>query len=245
LEKEQEREWAEKHGKKAISDSTTPPDLSSPIRRKWGGCPDGCNHRLVRDGRKKPVRKNTADLYRDDEDAVDSGSPGSCYQEKKSVESKKYTSHQSATAEVASLTRKGSGAHVQATQVAAETHSTQPDDTPHHVAHRSTATAATQTTPTYTQEDPSQHRLTSRRVDLRGRDGGGSGMTSRVCSDEEGDQEVSDEQGFHHHTHSMANVLGDGDDDYTPEDTDSQTDGVAESLKAKKEEDQSLRGSVY
>ncbi|KAK2765610.1 hypothetical protein FQN54_008464 [Arachnomyces sp. PD_36] len=258
LEKEQEREWAEKHGQKAIEGVKNNAPLSPPIRRKWGGCPDGCNHRLVKDGRKKPVRKNTADLYRDDEDAVDAGSPGSRYEEKKTVEIKKHVSsshhhhhqhhnHHSSSSTVKLATtgssdfspsppRKGSGTHEPIT-----------------------ATATTQTTTAtsshpHSEEIPHQ-RLSSLRTDLGGRDGGGSesGKTSRVCSDEEGDhQEVGEEQKHRcHKHHGMANVLGDGDDDdgeeeYTQEDEDEDGDADAkERLRAEKEEDQSLRGSVY
>lgn len=253
LEKEQEREWAEKNGTKAIGDATAAFNSSVSIRRKWGGCPDGCNHRLVRDGRKRPVRKNTADLYRDDEDAVDSGRPGSGYQENKSVETKNRISHHSSVevVEPASSERKRSGSQVQATLIAPGTQSTQSDASSHNNAFKTTATATTQTTAMHSHEEISHQRLTSLRAGLEGRDGGGSqsGMTSRVCSDEEEDQEQADgEHHCHEHRHGMANVLGDGVDEYTRQDTDSQVDGNAstsESLKAEKEQDQSLRGSVY
>ena len=45
-------------------------DGAIPIRRKWGGCPDGCNHaEHVRPRRPKvPVRQNTADLFKGESD---------------------------------------------------------------------------------------------------------------------------------------------------------------------------------
>lgn len=53
--------------------STTSKPGDSPIseRRKWGGCPDGCDHDLHKHGsqqqKRPPVRQNTADLFRDDD----------------------------------------------------------------------------------------------------------------------------------------------------------------------------------
>lgn len=231
LEKEQEREWAEKHGTKAIGDAK--PASSPPIRRKWGGCPDGCSHRLIRDGKRQPVRKNTADLYRDDEEAIDSGSPGSTYHERKPVT--KRTTQRTAAVEAAPV-GSTSGQGVQ---------DGFSDSSPH-----KTLTTATTETSTRIQEELPHQRLTSLRTGLEGRDGGGSqsGMTSRVCSDEE--DHVADERHCYQHRHGMVDMLGDSDDEYTPQDTTSETDrnanaNISGSSKTEKEQDQSLQGSVY
>lgn len=245
LEKEQEREWAEKHGVQ-VGDIKRP--SSPPIRRKWGGCVDGCNHRLIRDWRKPPVRRNTADLYRDDEEAVDSGSPGSTYHESKSVDTNR-TRHFAAI-EVSSTSsgKAGSG------KSGAGDKNNKPAKT--------TATATTQTTSTTrtNNEEPLNQRLTTLRAGLQGRDGGGSqsGMASRACSDDEGDQEEAEQAvekthgGGHQHKPVVASMLGDSDDEFTPlQHTATQTDeeAVVDApepwLETEKERDQSFEGSVY
>ena len=50
-----------------------PPTI--PMRRKWGGCPEGCshdqhNHTPKALPRKPPVRQNTADLFNDDNEPI-------------------------------------------------------------------------------------------------------------------------------------------------------------------------------
>jgi hypothetical protein len=52
---------------------TDPPTI--PMRRKWGGCPEGCshdqhNHTPKPAPRKPPVRQNTADLFDDDNESM-------------------------------------------------------------------------------------------------------------------------------------------------------------------------------
>lgn len=63
------RTWSELKRERAASNSTE--NTAIPIRKKWGGCPDGCEHgkdTLVQ--QRPPVgparRQNTADLFRDD-----------------------------------------------------------------------------------------------------------------------------------------------------------------------------------
>ena len=272
LEKEQEREWAAKQsGTKAIGDATITLDTPVPIRRKWGGCPDGCNHGLVKHGRKRPSRQNTADLFRDDEDAVDSGSPGNSYQQKKllppSETNKQPSSHTTATEDAA---RRRSGSKPQATiTTTTNPHSTYSKPDPHH-HHHSTEYSDSETrkitTHAHTHEELSHQRLSTLRADLGGRDGGGSesGMASRVCSDEEEDEQRSEESeehatsaDSHGRRRGAANNVDEeqrcpqcglghanvlGDGD-DEEEEDAECD--AESLEAEKVQDQSIRGSVY
>ncbi|KAK9855999.1 Histidine phosphatase superfamily [Penicillium brevicompactum] len=56
LRKDRERENASKEQVAAPSASSSQPD-HIPIRRKWGGCPDGCTHGLTGDG-KQALRAN-------------------------------------------------------------------------------------------------------------------------------------------------------------------------------------------
>lgn len=234
LEKEQEREWAEKHGT-AIGDAKPPGP--SQIRRKWGGCPDGCNHRLIRDGKTQPVRKNTADLYRDDEEAVDAGSPGSTYHESKAIGTRR-TSQRPAIVEVSptgSPPPTGKGSETQTQDTSGQP--SQPD-------------ACSATATVRTQDRLPHQRLTNLRTGLEGRDGGGSrsGVASRVCSDEEDQDQADDERYSCQHKNGIANMLGDSDDEYTPQDTATQNDrnaDVSESPKTEKEQEQSVQGSVY
>lgn len=68
------RTWSELRRERAARGSisqpaTRPGDSPVPIRRKWGGCPDGCDHAQHRLPRRPPVRKNTADMFKDDDAA--------------------------------------------------------------------------------------------------------------------------------------------------------------------------------
>ncbi|OXV11174.1 hypothetical protein Egran_01062 [Elaphomyces granulatus] len=53
---------------KGLPDSETSPTLPSvtPIRRKWGGCPDGCNHGAAKVKTCRLGKQDNADLRRDD-----------------------------------------------------------------------------------------------------------------------------------------------------------------------------------
>lgn len=70
LKKERARELQRERSLKAGSDATDTSPLvvgspNPPIRRRWGGCPDGCNHgqrRTTYTDRKPPQRKNTKDF---------------------------------------------------------------------------------------------------------------------------------------------------------------------------------------
>lgn len=55
----------------------SPSEMTIPIRRKWGGCPDGCNHGMRRTGSKRTTRANQPDsLRRDNEAARKAVEPG-------------------------------------------------------------------------------------------------------------------------------------------------------------------------
>lgn len=71
LKKERELEWKSEVVSKGLQPAlVTPSDGPIPVRRRWGGCPDGCDHGLVPTWkeREKPKRQNTSDLFRDDDD---------------------------------------------------------------------------------------------------------------------------------------------------------------------------------
>jgi hypothetical protein len=54
-------------------------ELSSspiPVRKKWGGCPDGCTHGQMKYQTGKPQRKNTVDLFKDDDEPDPLSQPG-------------------------------------------------------------------------------------------------------------------------------------------------------------------------
>ena len=56
------RTWSELRQEKIAKESGSP---IIPVRKKWGGCPDGCDHTVA--GMKRAVRRqNTADLFLDD-----------------------------------------------------------------------------------------------------------------------------------------------------------------------------------
>jgi hypothetical protein len=66
------RTWTEYKRERLARGSISLPDPPTiPMRRKWGGCPEGCshdqhNHTPKAAPRKPPVRQNTADLFNDD-----------------------------------------------------------------------------------------------------------------------------------------------------------------------------------
>ncbi|GKZ37960.1 hypothetical protein AbraIFM66950_009823 [Aspergillus brasiliensis] len=59
-EKEQERQ-RERAAKGLDPVQPAPPEMSVPIRRKWGGCPDGCNHGVRRRSSLRAPRGHNAD----------------------------------------------------------------------------------------------------------------------------------------------------------------------------------------
>ena len=60
------RTWTEFKRERADEQrlSLTSPTNTIPVRKRWGGCPDGCDHHVVE--KKPPQRQNTADLFRDE-----------------------------------------------------------------------------------------------------------------------------------------------------------------------------------
>ena len=62
-----EEKRAEKEAEdRALGREVKPADPPAPVRKKrWGGCPDGCNHG-TEDVKRPPRRQNTADLFQDD-----------------------------------------------------------------------------------------------------------------------------------------------------------------------------------
>ncbi|MCJ1350611.1 MAG: hypothetical protein MMC33_000592 [Icmadophila ericetorum] len=62
------RTWSELKRERAASGITEA--TSIPIRKKWGGCPDGCDHGKESANQRPPInpakRQNTADLFKDD-----------------------------------------------------------------------------------------------------------------------------------------------------------------------------------
>lgn len=70
------RTWTELKRERAARGSISQVDiLPVPVRRKWGGCPEGCSHEQHHHNprtapRKPPVRQNTADLFSDDNEPI-------------------------------------------------------------------------------------------------------------------------------------------------------------------------------
>ncbi|PWY87869.1 phosphoglycerate mutase-like protein [Aspergillus sclerotioniger CBS 115572] len=62
LRKEKEQERQQERAVKGLGPAhPAPPETSVPIRRKWGGCPDGCDHGVRRKGSLRAPRGNTAE----------------------------------------------------------------------------------------------------------------------------------------------------------------------------------------
>ncbi|KAJ9353547.1 hypothetical protein DTO027B9_5249 [Paecilomyces variotii] len=100
---ERELELAEKGLKPA---PVTPSDGPIPVRRRWGGCPDGCDHGLVKTWRDKPRRQNTIDLFRDDDDGDETSDAG---KETQKQDRSKASSDTKTRANLASVSRSLSG----------------------------------------------------------------------------------------------------------------------------------------
>ncbi|EEH39728.2 phosphoglycerate mutase family domain-containing protein [Paracoccidioides lutzii Pb01] len=58
-ERERERERASIAGVSIETDTTPGTEFIIPIRRKWGGCPNGCNHSSAKHWRRRPQRQYT------------------------------------------------------------------------------------------------------------------------------------------------------------------------------------------
>lgn len=69
LKREQEEERQRQRAAKGL-DPTSPSELTIPIRRKWGGCPEGCNHGIRRRGSKRSTRQNQTESLRRDSDTA-------------------------------------------------------------------------------------------------------------------------------------------------------------------------------
>ncbi len=62
------RTWSQLKRERANSAISQPPQSPIPVRKRWGGCPDGCDHEDEERARKKAARRqNTADLFMDDD----------------------------------------------------------------------------------------------------------------------------------------------------------------------------------
>lgn len=66
LRKEKEAERQRERAAKGLAPATplTPSDNSVPIRRTWGGCPDGCNHGVRRKPSVRSSRPNAVDAHK-------------------------------------------------------------------------------------------------------------------------------------------------------------------------------------
>jgi len=75
------RTWTEYKRERLARGSISQPDPPTiPMRRKWGGCPEGCahdqhNHIPNSTLRKPPVRQNTADLFNDENEPISQTPP--------------------------------------------------------------------------------------------------------------------------------------------------------------------------
>lgn len=64
----QEKEEERKREREAKGLPPAPSENDVPVRRKWGGCPDGCTHgHTVKSTTWRPARQDKADLFRDDD----------------------------------------------------------------------------------------------------------------------------------------------------------------------------------
>lgn len=62
------RTWSQLKRERANSAVSQPPQSPIPVRKRWGGCPDGCDHEDEERARIKAARRqNTADLFMDDD----------------------------------------------------------------------------------------------------------------------------------------------------------------------------------
>lgn len=69
LKKEKTEETNRERTSKGLN-PISPSDLTIPIRRRWGGCPDGCNHGLRRTGSKRSGRTYQTDSQRRETDTA-------------------------------------------------------------------------------------------------------------------------------------------------------------------------------
>ncbi|KAK2802733.1 hypothetical protein FQN51_004260 [Onygenales sp. PD_10] len=240
---EREREAAAQKEAGIVNASPMPDESPIPIRRKWGGCPDGCNHSLVKYWKRKPQRQATKE-FAEDEGTVDAKNTQPIDM---AIKAKPAT-----TLEIAIERANNS---VRQDYISPSfTSSSSPDGTPSHISLNLPPDATSQPQ-SEDERDGKQPRpatafqnindLPSRGIGilhLGGRDGGGSqsGTTSRITSDnDETDNFGDDDENYNfntpsrHHANSrqrrqirdhllpkehrggrgVANTLGDRDDD--------------------------------
>ncbi|QSS52664.1 phosphoglycerate mutase [Histoplasma capsulatum var. duboisii H88] len=234
--REREREQLSKGDSGAVIGSSPEIESPIPIRRKWGGCPNGCNHSSMKFWRRRPQRQQTKDIL---EGNV------STYGGSNDIQAIAVQDKPGSYLEVP--VDKASTTHPY--PVSPTSHSSSPNSTPSYISLNLHLDSNSQLeslseelnrdqrqSSTFTQDRrhsnicPSHH--------LGGRDGGGSesGVTSRATSENENDNVGNDNEAYmriaaslkgsrqghvQHQLHNndrrqgrgIANSLGDRDDD--------------------------------
>ncbi|OJD10823.1 hypothetical protein AJ78_08269 [Emergomyces pasteurianus Ep9510] len=231
-EKERDRERASRADANALIRPTPETDSPIPIRRQWGGCPNGCNHSSEKFWRKRPQRQYTKEILEDSAATDGCNNPTefvavkskSGYHLEVPLDKTSNTRlHPSAPSSTASSSPNSTPSHISLNMLLDS--QSQPESLSEDEQNRNQTLSSTSL-----QNQRSSHHRTPR---LGGRDGGGSesGATSRATSDNDDLDKVDDEnenykriaasmqigssssQIEQRQGHGIANSLGDRDDD--------------------------------
>ncbi|KKY17711.1 putative phosphoglycerate mutase family domain protein [Phaeomoniella chlamydospora] len=243
-------------------------DSSVPVRRRWGGCPNGCNHA---EHTKRPVRQNTADMFKDDD--FQKNMSEAPHRKGSSKRLSHYTPSQDSDSDAVNVEKPSESRRKpsQLTVPGLDDIISSPDGTPSYI---SLNAMSSDSEGLDCRSHTHQHQQIPDRkfalLHLGGRDGGGSksGINSLQASSEE-DSDGALHHKKHHKPKSMARALrGDfggerkegfamadalGDQSDTSADENGQDDENDEQRQRQDEEnifeaekrDRSLRGSVY
>ncbi|KAL5050124.1 hypothetical protein BDW71DRAFT_174826 [Aspergillus fruticulosus] len=204
LRMEKERERQQEHAAKGLSANSTPSETPVPIRRKWGGCPDGCNHGVPRISYQRTTRTHSGDLRKEhdshhkaDQDVTSNSqtSQGTSQPTDANIVSERQTLKAPEPAigdKAAEVPLKTLPSNAQYSSTPEPTTPTQPHNTKHHHNHHHKASPNHPKDPL----DQDHSHLNYNLIHLVGRDGGGtlSGAGSVAASEDEHDN-------HRHHCH--------------------------------------------
>ncbi|KAL4741586.1 histidine phosphatase superfamily [Aspergillus similis] len=204
LRMEKERERQQEQAAKGLPANSTPSETPVPIRRKWGGCPNGCNHGVSRMSYQRTSKTHSGDSRKEHDShhkAAQDAPRNNQTSQSTNQSTDANTVNEGQTIEApepaigdkaAEVPLKTLHPNAQYSSTPEPTTPTQPHNTKHHHHY--------QTSPKHLRDPLDQDHLhpNYNLIHLVGRDGGGtlSGAGSVAASEDENDNHRS-----HHHHH--------------------------------------------
>ncbi|KAL4979310.1 histidine phosphatase superfamily [Aspergillus desertorum] len=198
LRMEKERERQQECAAKGLPANSTPSETPVPIRRKWGGCPDGCNHGVPRMSYQRTPRRHGGDQRKEHDSHYNAAQDATRHSE--TIQGTGQLTDASPVKDAQTIEASEPGLGEKAAEVPLKT-------LPSNLQYSSTPEPTTpthQTSPKHPRGPPNQDHSHQNYnlIHLVGRDGGGtlSGAGSVVASEDEHDNHRHHR---HHHHHKQ------------------------------------------